>query len=252
MFFSYKNEKISPAKITLKGVPLPWVDSWPHLGNQLNIKDLSLPYKSSMNEDCTMKRRKFIGKFNSLKQEFGFLDPELLYEIIDIYATSFYGSSLWLFTSTSAEPLFTNWNSLIRVICDLPNTTHKYFIEDISNDNHIKSKLFKRSLTFISSLTKSKKICLAKLALKSLNDCGSITKQNIDLIERESGLSNVLANSPEFVISKITYAQTPDSELWRTPFLTEMMDIRKKKLSLPENFLTEDQLNDLIKMVATS
>ena len=109
-----------------------------------------------------------------------------------------------------------------------------------------------RYLSFVSSLVNSNKKCLAKLAQKSLNDCGSITKQNIELIEKESGLSDVLNIHPRAVISKITFSETPETELWRIPLLKELIDIKNKKLTLPADFLNEDQVNGLINLVASS
>ena len=55
-------------------VPLPWVDGWNRLGNELHRNDLCCHGKSSMDHDTDNKRRKFIGKYHSLRQEFGFLE----------------------------------------------------------------------------------------------------------------------------------------------------------------------------------
>ena len=55
------------APIRLNGDPLPWVQQVKHLGNILQCDN-------SMKIDCTIKRGKFIGKLNSLMQEFYFAD----------------------------------------------------------------------------------------------------------------------------------------------------------------------------------
>ena len=54
------------------------------------------------------KRGMFICKFHSLHQEFGFADPDIMMKIVHIYATSFYGSPLWSYSSKEAEKLFTS------------------------------------------------------------------------------------------------------------------------------------------------
>ena len=132
LYFSNNRNNIKPAPIMFGDRPLPWVDSWAHLGNDLDRTDLCLQRKSSLYKDANQKRMKFIGKFYSLRQEFGFCDPDIFFNILNIYATSFYGSNLWLFSGPSCEKLFKSWNIMIRNVWNLPNTTHKYFIEQIS------------------------------------------------------------------------------------------------------------------------
>ena len=128
--------------------PLPWVDSWPHLGNELNKNDLCIKGGSNMNSDLDFKRRKFVGKCHSLTQEFGFSSPEVILKIINIYATSFYGSVLWDYTGQSIERMYTTWNRLIRNLWNIPNTSHRYLIEHISASSHLKSVLCKKKKKF--------------------------------------------------------------------------------------------------------
>ena len=118
--------------------PLPWVDSWPHLDNELNKDDLNIKEGSNMNSDLGIKRRKFVGKCHSLTQEFGFSSPEVILKIINIYATSFYGSVLWDDTGQSIERMYTTWSRLIRNLWNVPNTTHRFLIEHISGSEHLK------------------------------------------------------------------------------------------------------------------
>ena len=65
----------------LNGDPLPWV-------NQINI---------------LQKGEKFIGKVNYLLQEFHFTSPPILTQVINTFATSFYGSSLLDIFSSEGE-----------------------------------------------------------------------------------------------------------------------------------------------------
>ena len=60
--------------ILLNQDPLPWVDTVKHLGNKLESDN-------SMRQDIAMKKGNFIGKVNSLSQEFHFA--------FDTYCTSF-------------------------------------------------------------------------------------------------------------------------------------------------------------------
>ena len=58
--------------------------------------------KSTMDEDTKNKRIKFIGKYHSLRQEFGFLESEIFFKIINLHATSFYGSNVWALSLVKA------------------------------------------------------------------------------------------------------------------------------------------------------
>ena len=93
--------------ITLDGLPLPWVDKIQHLG-------ITLESDNSMKTDISLKRGKFIGKVNSILQEFHFAKDEVLVKLLNIYATSFYGSALWNPLSTDCDRIYRGWNVAIR------------------------------------------------------------------------------------------------------------------------------------------
>jgi len=205
-----------------------------------------------MNEDVHIKRRKFIGKFHSLKQEFGFLSSDMFFDILNIYATSFYGSNLWLFSSPSTERLFT-CNSMIRAIWKLPNTTHRYFIEEISKAQDLKASLFKRYLNFVKDIVKSEKKCLSALAFRVCHDQGSITRHNLNQIENESNCyEDILSSDAHFVSSQVKYAPVPDDEKWRISLLKELIGLRNHNFFLEDDQLTEEEIEDMILFVATS
>ena len=205
-----------------------------------------------MNEDVSNKRRKFIGKFHSLRQEFGFLSSEMLFNIVNIYATSFYGSNLWLLSSPSTERLFTSWNTMVRSIWNLPNTTHRYFIEEISEAPHLKASLYKRYLNFVKGNLKSEKKCLSALAYRVCHDQGSITRHNINKIETDSNCQDVLSLDANFVSLQVKYAPVPDEEQWRISLLKELIGLRNQEFFLEDGQLTRDEIKDLIGFVATS
>ena len=84
--------------ILLNQDPLPWVDTVKHLGNKLESDN-------SMRQDIAMKKGNFIGKVNSLSQEFHFASPDVLLKVIDTYCTSFHGSGLWDLYSNACDRL---------------------------------------------------------------------------------------------------------------------------------------------------
>ena len=54
IYFSHNKSKIMPAKIMLNETPLPWVDSWPHLGNELFNENLVIKGSSNMDKDLSL------------------------------------------------------------------------------------------------------------------------------------------------------------------------------------------------------
>ena len=235
-------------------IPLPWVDSWPHLGNNLFNDDFKFPMNCSFSKDCRRKRSKFIGKFHELWQEFGFSDPYFVLQVIDIYATSFYGSCLWDFGNSDANKLFNSWNMVIRTTFNLPRNSHRYFVEKISNHEHIMATLFKRYHGFINSILSSKKKCLSFLGNVIVNDAGSLTAQNINLIENKIGLNNILSLSASLISDKFIYNEVPDGEEWRIPFVAELIQLRSGNLEvvMPNGeYFSRKEINELISMITS-
>ena len=102
-----------------------------HLGNTLQSDN-------SMCHDILLKRGKYIGKVNSLLQEFHYVKPNVLTRLVLIYATSFYGSGLWNLQSPECEKLYVSWNVTIRQIFNLSRRTHRYLIEPVPQIQHLK------------------------------------------------------------------------------------------------------------------
>ena len=203
-----------------------------------------------MNSDTNNKRSKFIGKVHSLLQEFGFLDHNMVFDMMNIYASSFYGSNLWGLDSSSTEKIFTSWNKMVRLVWNLPNTTHRYLIEEISKKPHLKASLCQRYLVFVNSLRNSKKDCVSSLAKRVCSDQNSITKNNLNLIEKESNCIDILSLTPSYVSSQVKYAPVPIEEIWRVSLLEELIQIRSHDFIL-EGF-SKEEIDHLIAITACS
>ena len=134
IFSTKAKECMNVLPVKLNGTNLPWVTEVKHLGNILESDN-------SMKKDLTVKRGKFIGKLNSLAQEFYFASPSVKMKVFNIYCTSFYGSGLWDLYSSDCQRLYTAWNVAVRQAFQVPNTTHRYLIESISGCSHPKVML---------------------------------------------------------------------------------------------------------------
>ena len=77
--------------------------------------------------------------------------------LLNIYGTSFYGSCLWDLYSQEVDRIYKSWNVTVRNVFDLPWSTHRYFIENVSGCAHPKTQLSSRYVKFVGSLTSSEK-----------------------------------------------------------------------------------------------
>ena len=94
---------------------------------------------NSMKVNYTLNRGRFIGKVNSLLQEFHFVEPKVKIKLLNIFASSFYGSGLWDLQSAECERLYKSWNVAVRIGFGVPPSTHRYLIEPLSGTPHAKT-----------------------------------------------------------------------------------------------------------------
>ena len=159
----------------LNGDPLPWVKQVKHLGNLLQSDN-------SMSVDIAQKRGKYVRKVNSLLQEFHIAEPNVLTKLINVYATSFYGSGTWNIFSSDFEKLYKSWNVTIRQIFGLDWCTHRYLIEHISGCLHPKVMLASRYVTFHKSLVNCKKFPVRFLARINEGDLRTVLGKTLHSI----------------------------------------------------------------------
>ena len=91
-----------------------------------------------MQMDIKHKRAAYIAKNNELVQEFYFAHPKTRLEINSIYNYHFTGSPLWNLFCRETEMLYNTWNKSIRIMCDVPLRTHRYFLEPLAGSRHLK------------------------------------------------------------------------------------------------------------------
>ena len=131
------------------GKRLEWSDTVKHLGNIVN-KDLDDL------DDCKLKGGVFIGSVNKLLGNFGKLQPNIVYNLFNSYCCSFYGSQLWNPNSPGFRKCCINWNKATRRILCLPSRTHTWMLGPLSDQLHISTQLYIRSVKFIVCLLRSK------------------------------------------------------------------------------------------------
>ena len=226
----------------LNGDPLPWVREVKHLGNTLQSDN-------TMRTDCVLKRGKFIGKVNSFLQEFHFVDSSVFMKLLNIYASSFYGSNLWDLYSNEVDKIYKSWNVTVRNVFNLPWTTHRYWIETVSACPHPKTFLSSRFVKFAKSLSTSMKSSVRYLSSLCKEDYRTRLGRTLGKIAAECGVSSSVL-SPSTVKRNLFYFPVPDDQQWRAPLLTELLDVRSKHLFI-ENLIS-DQISLIIDNICTS
>ena len=159
-------------KIKLNGNDLPWInypETVKHLGNTFHN------HLNFIFSDVNQKRASFIQRNNELNQEFHFANPRTKCVLNNIYNMSFSGSSLWDLFSSEVDSVEKTYNNAVRLMWDLPRETHRYMIEPLSNQVHLKFVFLKRFLNFRDQIYKSSKIALKSLFSICEQDCRSIT-----------------------------------------------------------------------------
>ena len=229
--------------VMLNRDPLPWVSRVKHLGNLLQSDN-------SMSLDISQKRGKFIGKVNSLMQEFHYADPEIQTKLINVYATSFYGAGTWDIFSKGCEKLYKSWNVTIRQVFGLDWATHRYLIEHVSGCLHPQVMLSSRLVSFHKSLVNSKKFPVRFLARMNEKDMRTVLGRNLNDIIMKCGQSNLENLSANLVKKSCRYRQVPEEESWRLPLITDLLSVRRGHLRL-EKFLVEE-IEDMIHHICTS
>ena len=161
--------------ISLGGNLLPWVRQVNHLGHILQGDN-------SMTLDCLQKRGTFIGKINSLVQEFHFAAPKVLLKLVQTYACNVYDSNVWDLFSSTSERLFTSYNVALRSIMKLPRTTHRYLLEPLSEVPHLYTLLLSRYITFVKSLLSHSSFEVRFLANISIKDMRTVVGSSVATI----------------------------------------------------------------------
>ena len=199
--------------------------------------------------DICQKRAKFIQRNNEITQEFHFANPKTKFNINNIYNMSFSGSPLWDLFSQDVESLEKSYSRSIRIMWDIPYQTHRYFLEPLSNQPHVKFMLLKGFLNFREQVFKSSKSVLKSLFAICESDCRSITGKNLRkiMLLSEKDSINCLQKS-DLILLK--YFPVPVNAAWRMDVLEELIDARNNFCEIPG--FTSEEINELIQFICIS
>ena len=195
-----------------------------------------------------MAHGKLIGSPNSFSQEFHYVEPRVFVNILNIYAASFYGSSLWDLFSSDCERIFAAWNVAIRICFQVDRTTHRYFIEELSESMHPKVMMCSRYAGFHQTLLKCDKFSVRYLARLHEQDMRTVFGRTLRQIASECG--GDFPVQKEDVKKKMKYFAVPDHEVWRCSLVKELLKVRDNTSTLSD--FSRAEVDDMLKFVCTS
>ena len=150
LFMCGKTSVRYPVPLQLNGVNLPWVTSATHLGHHLH-------QSCSMEYDTDVKRASFIESTLEIRGMFSFAQPEQIVRAVHTYAGHFYGSMLWNLYGNGANKVFRAYNTCIKLIWDVPRSTHNFFVENglSASMPHVRQQTLCQYLNFFKKLLHS-------------------------------------------------------------------------------------------------
>ena len=229
--------------LKLCGNLLPWTDKCQHLGTTITTKI------DGCEEDMKVKNARYIGRNVELNQEFSFAHPSTKLKINDIYNSHFTSSPLWNLFGSGALKIESSFNKSVKMMLDLPVATHRYLIEPLTGQMHVKKVLISRFLGFMEKIASSNKKAIKMLMETSKKDVRSITGKNfrnIMLLVGKTSVDEVEKTDAE----NIEYHPIKSEDLWKVDVIREILEVKCRKLEIDD--FNQDNLEDILTYLCTS
>ena len=237
--------------VKLNGDTLPWVATAKHLGNHLSSKLNFSSFSPETRTDILCKRAILFDKIHQVLQQFGYYEPRLILNLLSVYSTALYGSSLWQLNCEEHLKLNRSWNTAVKIIWDLPHPTHSRFLESLSPVPHLESTLYARYIGFADSLAKSSKPLIRLLLHYTSSDLGSQTGQNIKFLQNNySELSMDQLVADKHIIKKARVSPLSENEEWKLKLIEEVSLLLKGQLE--SDFDDQPLLEEILDFICTT
>ena len=229
-------------KLKLCGNELPWVANGKHLG--MRIDSLK---ENILTKDVLEKRARYIQSNNELMQEFAYTSCNTKAFINRTFNSHAYGSILWDLYGREARMLYNTWSSSIRKMYRLDRKTHRYFIEPVSEMEHLRSSIMKRFIKFTEKLEQSPKVVVRNMYKILGSDCRSTTGANTRNISLEFNADPIKGPSRDNITA---FATIPEGEEWKINLVKEIIQIRDGAIN--STGWTSNELDNVMTYLCTS
>ena len=135
----------------------------------------------------------------------------------------------------------------MKIIWDLPHSTHTRFLEQLSPVPHLESILTGRFIGFAQNLSKSAKPLISLLFNLCSPDIGSQTGQNINyLLQKFSKQTLTELVNDRNIIKKTIVTPISETESWKLKIIEEVSLVRKGQLEADFDDIMLDEILDYI------
>ena len=132
---------------------------------------------------------------------------------------------------------------------NLPLQRHRYFVEPLTEQPHLKKVLFRRYLSFKSRIENSTKRPLKNLLMLSRKDIRTTTGRNLRLLMILLGKNSVDDLSVDDIDS-MEYHTISENEAWRVDLIQELIAVRENEGEITG--FTSKELDDILNHVCAS
>ena len=214
---------VYPAPVQLYGKELPWVVSADHLGHTLH-------QMVTMDQDCRIKRAKFIDKTVDLREQLPFAKPDQVMKAVQVYCCDGYGSMLWSLGSDTSEQYFKAWNTCVKLVHDVPRSTFTYLVEGYLAKDFVplRNQILARYPAFFQSLLNCPSKEIRLLAHIVSRDPMSTTYRNLCLVREVSGL-DPWDFSSQRIKMKLPVKTVPEDQRWRIGLLSNLKKMKEER-----------------------
>ena len=209
-----------PVPLQLYGKDLPWVTHATHLGHELH-------QDCTMNMDTRMKRASFITNSTANRTTFKFARSPQVLNAISVYSCHFTGSMLWDLYSESSGQMYRSWNTCVKLVWNLPRSTHNYFVDNLLARDFIsvRQRILSQYVSFLRRLRNSVSAEVRIMSVIAAADVRSTTGKNCYNIAREFD-SNPWNTSSNYLKAKYKMYEVADADSWRLPLLVNLLEQR--------------------------
>ena len=165
--------------------------------------------------------------------------------LYNIYASSFYSSSLYDLSCVKLDQLYKTWIKTVRILYNVPLDTHSYLIETISKSLHPRVFLSSRFISFHRTNLLCSKPQVKLLANLFSSDQRTKYGRNLRTISDE--IETPCDELTKYTIKKkMTYKAVPDHQSWRTKLVDELLGARFGSLELPLSVAERDAILNFV------
>ena len=135
----------------------------------------------------------------------------------------------------------------IRHALGVPNTSHRYLIEELSGCPHPKTMLSSRLVKFLDTMLSSSKSSVKLLSWLTQGDHRTVMGKNMGRIEKDLKSDKITATK---VKKELRYFPVPEEQAWRIPFIKELIEVRSGNATM-SNIEAED-VTKMINILCTT